>query len=116
MRFKIDENLPSDLADDLQALGHDAHTVYDESLVGVGDPQLVEVARSESRILLTLDKGIANISAYPRESHAGIVLFRPGAAGRSAVLDFIRSRLPQVLARDLAGRVTVVTNDRIRSR
>ena len=35
MKFKIDENLPSELAVDLRDLGHEADTVFDESLAGV---------------------------------------------------------------------------------
>ena len=62
MKFKIDENLPGDLAEDLRQSGHDAATVHDEGLVGVGDQKLVAVAREELRVLLTLDKGIANIT------------------------------------------------------
>jgi hypothetical protein len=40
-----------------------------------------DLARRERRVLLTLDKGIADVRANPPESHAGIVLFRPPAAG-----------------------------------
>lgn len=116
MNFKIDENLPIDLGADLRQLGHDAATVHDEGLVGVSDKKLVAVAREESRVLLTLDKGIANIIDYPSGSHAGIVLFRPGSQGRLAVLEFVRSRLAEVLTFELQNRVTVVTHDRIRSR
>lgn len=115
MKFKIDENLPADLGEDLRQLGHDAATVHEEGLAGVDDHRLVEVAREESRVLLTLDKGIANLAEYPHGSHAGIVLFRPGSQGRSVVLDFVLSRLADVLKCELQKRITVVTSDRVRS-
>lgn len=38
MKFKIDENLPSELAADLRHLGHEADTVFDEGLLGAKDP------------------------------------------------------------------------------
>jgi predicted nuclease of predicted toxin-antitoxin system len=55
MRFKLDENLPHELADDLTRLGHDADTVHSEGLVGAEDAVVVKAARSSSRILMTLD-------------------------------------------------------------
>ena len=62
MRFKLDENLPVELAGDICALGHDADTVADEDLCGAPDPVIVDAARSADRILFTLDKGIGNLS------------------------------------------------------
>jgi hypothetical protein len=58
--------------------------------------------------LLTLDKGIANPQEYPPGNFPGIVLFRPEASGRGAVLNFIRDRLADVLGLDLTGRLIVV--------
>lgn len=37
MRIKIDENLPRLLTDELRALGHDAHYVEEEGLLGRSD-------------------------------------------------------------------------------
>ena len=34
MRFKLDENLPVELAAELRAMGHDTDTVADERLCG----------------------------------------------------------------------------------
>lgn len=34
MKIKLDENLPLQLASLLKELGHDAHTVHDERLIG----------------------------------------------------------------------------------
>ncbi len=41
MKFKIDENLPGELAADLCELGYEADTVYDEGLAGAKDAVLV---------------------------------------------------------------------------
>jgi predicted nuclease of predicted toxin-antitoxin system len=116
MRFKLDENLPLELSADLRTAGHDADTVIDENLKGAPDRLVIETALGASRILLTLDKGIANIVLHPQELHAGVVLFRPGSSGRAAVLDFVRSRLPLLFQNDLERRVTVVSATRIRFR
>jgi predicted nuclease of predicted toxin-antitoxin system len=114
VRFKIDENLPVELADELRSLGHAADTARDEGLSGRPDSEVVAKARAGNRIIVTLDKGIADLVRFPIATHTGVVLFRPGSLGRKAVLAFIRQRLASLL--DLAGRITVVTTDRIRVR
>ena len=116
MNFKLDENLPVELAHDLRRLGHKADTVMDEGLCGAEDSTVVEAARTSQRILLTLDKGIANIVRYPVCEHAGLVLFRPDSTGRQAVLSFIQARLSTILNRELENRLTVVGASRIRIR
>ena len=65
MKFKIDENLPVELAADLHLAGHAADTVHDENLAGAPDLNVVAAALRERRILLTLDKGIASLIQHP---------------------------------------------------
>lgn len=92
MRIKLDENVPVDAAEALRAKGHDVETVIGEGLSGSPDRQLVVVASAERRLLLTLDRGMADIRAHPPGSHAGIVVFRPehqdAATVRAAVEAF----------------------------
>jgi predicted nuclease of predicted toxin-antitoxin system len=116
VKFKIDEKLPNELAADLRDLGHEAATVFDEGLVGAKDPVLMAAVASENKILLTLDKGIANLQQYPAEQYSGVVLFRTVKSGRRAILAFIRERFPDLLELDLRGRLTVVGPTRIRVR
>ena len=114
MRIKLDENLPSELAADARAAGHDADTVLDEDLGGADDEIVVAAAKAERRVLFTLDKGIANQIRFPRPATAGLVLFRLGSEGRGAVVEFVRSHLRQLLQMDTEDRVTVVSPTRIR--
>ena len=51
MKFKIDENLPREIAAILREFGHDADTVEDEGLCGESDPAIFEKARGENRFL-----------------------------------------------------------------
>ena len=94
MKFKIDENLPAEVAAQLRGFGHEASTVSDKDLAGAPDTEIVAVAAAEARILITLDKGIANLVRHPPSTHHGVVLFRPGSLGRRSVLEFISDRLP----------------------
>jgi predicted nuclease of predicted toxin-antitoxin system len=112
MRFKLDEHLPVELADDLRQLGHDAMTVVEQGLSGSDDPTLMRLVRVESRTILTMDKGIANVSAY----YSGIVLFRPRQVGRGAILRFVRAQLPAVLPLIQPGVLIVVSDQGIRVR
>ena len=41
MTFKVDENLPVELAEDLRGLGHGSDTVVSEGLCGAPDPVVV---------------------------------------------------------------------------
>jgi predicted nuclease of predicted toxin-antitoxin system len=116
VKFKLDENLPAELANDLQGLGHQGDTVFEEGLAGAADRVILAAAQTEGRVLLTLDKGIANLQEYQPGSFSGIVLFRPEASGRGAVLNFIRDRLANVLGLDLTGGLVVVGRSRIRIR
>lgn len=116
MKFKLDENLPAELLDVLQAQGHEADTVVDEYLSGEADRIILAAVRSEERVLLTLDKGIGDIRQFPPEAYFGIVLFRPSDTGRGAVFDFVRERLPKVLEIDLRGRLLVVSKNSFRLR
>jgi len=116
VKFKLDENLPAELVTDLRQLGHDADTVTGEKLCGASDPKVLQAAKAAGRILLTLDKGIANLQRYPVNEHAGVVLFRPDTLGRHAVLGFVRERLSETLNLDLNGRLVIVSANRIRTR
>jgi hypothetical protein len=116
MKFKLDENLPVELAGDLRTAGHEAQTIPEQGLAGASDAVLVERVRTEGRILLTMDKGIADTRAYPPKQYAGIILFRPPSSGRGAVLTFIRRHLSRVLRTDLTGRLLVVSERGIRVR
>jgi predicted nuclease of predicted toxin-antitoxin system len=116
MKFKLDENLPLELADDILRLGHDADSVHGERLDGADDATVVRAALAAGRILITLDKGIASLLRYPLQKHAGVILIRPDASGRREVLSFVRSRLDNLLEMGLNGRLTVVGPTRIRVR
>ena len=116
MRIKLDENLPSELLTELRAAGHDAESVFSEGLTGAADGTVMRAAQREGRAVFTLDKGIGNSDRYPPEDYCGIVLFRCPTRERGAVLNFIRRQLKDLLTREVAGDLLVVSSARIRSR
>jgi predicted nuclease of predicted toxin-antitoxin system len=116
MKFKIDENLPGDVVNDVRAAGHDADTVHDEGLAGSPDSVVMASVQAEGRAILTLDKGIADVRVYPPSQYAGLILLRPRTTGRLATLAFVRRHLPTLLQSPLAGHLYVVTETGIRVR
>lgn len=76
MRIKIDENLPSRLAERLTGLGHDAQTVEDEGIGGNVDPVIWETAQRERRFLITQDLDFSDARRFAPGTHFGILLIR----------------------------------------
>jgi predicted nuclease of predicted toxin-antitoxin system len=95
VRFKVDENLPVEVAELLRGAGYDADTVADEGVGGAVDPDIATLIRREGRALLTLDIGFANIRSYPPKEYQGLVVLRLGRQDKGHVL--------QVCARLLYG-------------
>ena len=62
MKFKIDENLPVEVADALRQAGHDALTVHDQQLTGRPDLDVAAVCRAEGRVLVSLDTDLRTSS------------------------------------------------------
>jgi hypothetical protein len=103
VRFKLDENLPVELLDDLRAAGHEADVLRDEGLTGAADDVVLALVRRENRVLLTLDKGIADVRAHPPEAHAGIVLV-PTPGHGSWYHSLVRTATPGISPRPGADR------------
>lgn len=117
MKFKIDENLPAELAERLRDLGEDADTVVEEGLAGAPDSRIVVETRRERRVLITLDKGLGDVRTRSEDEPA-VVLIRFPSAGRTALLDFVTPLLPGLALRLRSGsyRVLVITERGVRAR
>jgi predicted nuclease of predicted toxin-antitoxin system len=66
VRFKLDENLPNDLADYLRDAGHEVSDVLEEGLGGEDDPLVLRAAKKERRVLMTFDLDFADIRSFAR--------------------------------------------------
>lgn len=76
MKVKLDENLPESALELLAAAGHDVDTARAEGLAGADDPPLLAAATREERLLVTLDRGLGDVRAYPPGTHAGVLVLR----------------------------------------
>jgi predicted nuclease of predicted toxin-antitoxin system len=121
MLFKIDENLPVELAELLSDLGHDAKTVNDQRLQGVTDQVLLERfllerCDNEKRTLVTLDIDFSDIRAYPPQDHEGVILLRLGNQSKGHVLDVFKRILPLIAQERIKGRLWIVEENTVRIR
>jgi predicted nuclease of predicted toxin-antitoxin system len=116
MRFKIDENLPDELAVLLRENRWEATTVVDQNIGGAVDPRVAEVCDVEDRILVTFDVGFANIRAYPPASHPGFIVFRLARQDKPHVLRVSPKVIEKLRDRGLRNELWVVDESRIRIR
>ncbi len=87
MQFKIDENLPVEVAGLLRKQDHDAVTVLEQHLGGSPDSNIAVICRQEGRAFVTLDIDFADIRFYPPEQYPGIIVLRLECQDKPHVLD-----------------------------
>ena len=85
MKIKLDENLPTTLAERLRGLDHDVETVHQEGMEGEKDDPIWNAAQAEGRFLITQDLDFSDIRKFSPGSHSGILLVRLHEPGRLAL-------------------------------
>lgn len=116
MKFKLDENLPASAVQALAGCGHDVDTVRAEGLTGAPDPRVVSAAAVDGRVLITLDRGMGDIRAYPPGSHAGIVVLRLADQSAPAVKEAVTELANWAEIEALTGAVAVLQQGVLRIR
>ena len=116
MKFKVDENLPREVADVLQHAGHDASTVHDEALGGRADPVIAQVCRDEERILVTLDRGFGDPRLYDLQTYPGFLVLRPERQDKNRILDLLARTIPLFGSEPVEHRLWIVEETRVRIR
>lgn len=114
--FKIDENLPVELAELLTAAGHDASTVHSEGLVGAVDPDLARVCVAEQRVLVTLDLDFADIQTFPPERYPGFMVLRLVRQDKPHVIEVFRRAMTLLSREEIQGRLWIIEEHRVRIR
>lgn len=116
MRFKIDENLPTDVAEYLRQIGYDAMTILDQQMSGETDPNVAAVCKSEDRVLITLDLDFSDIRAYPPGDSPGIIVLRPQVQAKSNVLALIARMTSLLETERVTGTLWIVEETGVRIR
>jgi predicted nuclease of predicted toxin-antitoxin system len=114
MQFKIDENLPDALVALLGGKGHDACTARQQTLNGRPDIELAAACRSERRAIVTLDLDFSDITAFPPEEYAGIIVLRVRSQSKPHIVAVFQSVLPLLDTEPLDGYLWIVEEHRVR--
>ncbi|MBP7053937.1 MAG: DUF5615 family PIN-like protein [Phycisphaerae bacterium] len=116
MQFKTDENIPLEAVELLRSTGHDAASVYGQSLGGHPDRRIASVCKQENRALITLDTDFADIRTYPPADYPGLLVLRLAKQSTPEVLRVIRRLLEVLRTSDCRGQLWIVEHERIRVR
>lgn len=116
MRFKVDENLPIEIAELLRDAGHDALTVQEQHLGSSIDPDIASVCREERRALVTLDTDFADIRTYPPSNYSGIVILRLKQQDKDHVINTFEATTLLFGHEPLEGNLWIVEEQHIRIR
>lgn len=116
MKLKLDENLSRHLKPILEEQNFDVLTVSDEGLLSQDDTTIGRAAKTEGRMLFTLDIEFGDLRKYPPGMHPGIILFRPRSFGPLAVNRFVQEFAKEADLEQFVGCVVVVDPSRVRVR
>lgn len=114
MRFLVDESTGAAVAAFLNKEGHDVVAVAD-SMPQAIDSEILKLAVSENRIVVTNDKDFGDLIFRSGAAHAGVLFLRlkdQSAANRVAVV----KNVIEQHANDLADNFVVATESHIRIR
>jgi len=116
MLFKIDENLPVELADLLNREVHNEFTVNQQKMQGIGDYELISICKKGKRALITLDTDFIDIRRYPPREHYGIILLRSFNQSKVSSMRLMEKILPELKREKVIGSLWIVEDDKIRIR
>jgi predicted nuclease of predicted toxin-antitoxin system len=114
--IKVDEDLPSLIADLFNARGHQAMTVLQQGWQGSADDVLWTRVQAEGRWFITADKGFGDLRKHPPGSHAGVILLRSSEQSRRAYVDLASTIVDRLDFEEIAGGLVVVTQRGVRIR
>lgn len=114
LRFLVDENLPIDVMQVLEAAGHDVVFVGHSHLASEVDSVLNEFAIRSNRVIVTRD---LDFPLRKAPEPPGLVILRvPKRFGRPEIRQLMTAFAASDEFNEVEGRVTVVAPGRIRNR
>lgn len=115
MKVKLDENLGNRAIELFRETGHDVATVSEQDLGGTSDDGLIEVCRTEGRVLVTLDLDFSNVLRFPPNHYAGVAVLRvPHPIELETIQERVRVLIQASEQEELSGRLWIIEQDRIR--
>lgn len=101
----------------LRQAGHTAQDVRDVGLRGHTDQEVFDYAQAQDAILITSDKGFANILHFPLGTHSGMFVVRvPNELPTQQVNRELLRALAELRGQDMTGCLVIVEAGRVRIR
>ena len=117
MKLLLDANLSPEVARLLKEAGHDAIHVRDIELLSAPDPEILQAAADEERILLTADADFGALLALGSLASPSVLLLRSADHLRpSEQAKLIVANLPPIAEGLEKGAIVSLTRDRLRVR
>lgn len=114
MKFLLDMPVSFSLLDVLQTYGHEGVHAHEIGRDHASDSELLEIARRESRTVVTADLDFPRLMALSLAEGPGLILFRGGNYSDREMCDLLARVLDRVPPETLARSVCVVDKKRIR--
>ena len=108
--------LSPQLAAWLRQQGHDAVHISELGQCQASDTEILELARRETRVVLTADLDYPRLLALAHSGSPGLVLFRGGNYSEQESVDRLKRALEVIPNNDLPDSVIVIEKGRIRQR
>ena len=116
MRFLLDECLSPQVARLLVEAGHDAAHAAEFDLLGHTDEEVMSVARSDRRVLLSADTDFGELLARSGDLLPSVILLRRQSHSATDQVGVVLAALIDVSSDVEAGAIVVVEDNRIRVR
>lgn len=116
LRLFCDQNIRVDTVQFLRTLGHDVASAREYGMQTASDPEILERAVLEGRVLLTFNSDFGDIRYYPSGTHTGIIRLRIDPQTAEVVHPVLRAALASLSGEEIAGKLVTVTRDRVRIR
>lgn len=116
MPFLTDENVYQPMVTMLREMGYEVFDIKEQQLFGIDDARVMEMAREQKRVLITLDKGFSNILLYPPGAHPGVIVLRVWRLSIAKATEVLRNFIQTTPEHQLTGKVAIVEPSRARFR
>jgi predicted nuclease of predicted toxin-antitoxin system len=114
MKFLLDMPVSFLLLEVLQAYGHEGVHAHQIGKDRAPDDELLEIARRESRVIITADLDFPRLMALSLAEGPGLILFRGGNYSDSEMCDLLTRVLRKVPLEVLERSICVVDRKRVR--
>jgi predicted nuclease of predicted toxin-antitoxin system len=116
MKFKIDENLPLGVKEEIRQAGYECFSVYEQNLNGKPDTEVLNKVREENLILITLDFDFADIRFNPPQESSGCIVLKPKSQSIGSILYLMEKVLEELEKEKINRTLWIVTEKKLRIR